>query len=377
MLSGGAQIHFERTLHASYYPGLGQHVLDKRNKDQVVFRWAKEHGKRREERPVLVVPQLWLWRVDNSIISACSSFTKMEESPMYERVSADQEYGKDGLVWRFDPRDRSPDSLLGALLADRIIAFGKPRDENVPLILDIYEETIFGLVSDVADYMEEDVTVPNIGEETNFLKTVTQLRSELAMIFEIFEQQKQIVDSFLLRSDFYDPKEQAFKVKEEPTSISEPTFISERGRVDWMMLLRARRLLDKDSKRAEKVDRDAERIAQSIKDQLDLKRTHASIRDARSSLVLGVAVASFTVVTIIFTPLAFLTSLFALPIDQFVHQQYEIVSATDPNDKVSAYRSSYIRQWFSKFDPRDDRTIAFGTDIWKPLLRLSHWLLLQ
>ena len=49
----------------------------------------------------------------------------------------------------------------------------------------------------------------------------------------------------------------------------------------------------------------------------ELKRTYASIKDAHSSLPLSTAVIGFTVITIVFAPLAFLAALFALKIDGF------------------------------------------------------------
>lgn len=50
---------------------------------------------------------------------------------------------------------------------------------------------------------------------------------------------------------------------------------------------------------------------------LELKRTYAQVKDAHTSLLLGTAVVGFTVVTIISAPVAFLTALFALKIDDF------------------------------------------------------------
>jgi hypothetical protein len=49
----------------------------------------------------------------------------------------------------------------------------------------------------------------------------------------------------------------------------------------------------------------------------NLKRTHSSIKDVHSNLILSTAVKGFTVITIVFAPLAFLTALFALEIEEF------------------------------------------------------------
>lgn len=65
------------------------------------------------------------------------------------------------------------------------------------------------------------------------------------------------------------------------------------------------------------MDRDAERIEASVKDQLQLERTYTGMDDPRFSFVLGVAVAGFPIIMVIFTPLLFVSSLFALLVDQF------------------------------------------------------------
>ena len=90
-----------------------------------------------------------------------------------------------------------------------------------------------------------------------------------------------------------------------------------------------------------KIDRDAERIEKNNQDQLNLKRTYASIGDTRASVILGTAVVGFTIITVIFTPLAFMTSLFALPIHELVKYQVTI-------GNTNAYATSYIGKWFGK-----------------------------
>lgn len=70
-------------------------------------------------------------------------------------------------------------------------------------------------------------------------------------------------------------------------------------------------------RRISSLDADAERVQSMIEFQLDLKARYASAREAHIATLLGVAVTGFTVVTIVFTPLAFMASLFALPISDW------------------------------------------------------------
>jgi Mg2+ and Co2+ transporter CorA len=106
-------------------------------------------------------------------------------------------------------------------------------------------------------------------------------------------------------------------------------------------------------KRVAKIYRDAERIDSMINGALDLKRTHASIQDARaslqdarSSLLLGWAVMGFTVITVLFAPIAFMTALFALPIDGLVKKQRAVTDAA--GEPISVYSSGYVTWTFCK-----------------------------
>jgi hypothetical protein len=86
---------------------------------------------------------------------------------------------------------------------------------------------------------------------------------------------------------------------------------------EWEAVESARNRILKYISRINKIDKDAERTQNIVQDKLNLKRAYASIKDSHSSLLLSTAVIGFTVVTIIFAPLAFLTALFALKIEGF------------------------------------------------------------
>jgi Mg2+ and Co2+ transporter CorA len=64
-----------------------------------------------------------------------------------------------------------------------------------------------------------------------------------------------------------------------------------------------------------KLNEDAERVERAIDRKLDLKTKHASLNEAHATAIMSAAVFGFTIITIIFMPLSFLVSLFALPID--------------------------------------------------------------
>ncbi|KAI1194793.1 hypothetical protein F5X97DRAFT_335768 [Nemania serpens] len=111
---------------------------------------------------------------------------------------------------------------------------------------------------------------------------------------------------------------------------------NEKGGNTWRVIAKPQSQFPKYQSRFQKLDEDAERVERHILVQLDLKQKHAAIKEAHTASVMSAAIVGFTVITIIFTPLSFLTSLFALPIDQF--QQ---------NQKEGKYATSYIGKWIA------------------------------
>ena len=69
-------VQTERTLDEAYYPSLDEEALKARNKDQVVSRECKKSlkGERVSDdtRPILMVPQFWIWKFEDHILSAYS-----------------------------------------------------------------------------------------------------------------------------------------------------------------------------------------------------------------------------------------------------------------------------------------------------------------
>lgn len=96
-----------------------------------------------------------------------------------------------------------------------------------------------------------------------------------------------------------------------------------------------------------KIGADAARIEKNIQDELNLKHTFTTMEDARTSLLLGIADIGFTVVTIIFAPLAFMTAPFALPIVELEKNKIQIEMETSSEDKT-AFTKRYVGKWFGK-----------------------------
>ena len=229
-------------------------------------------------------------------------------------------------------RGPEPDIRIALLMAMRVEHFGAPQAKaSFQSPLDYFEIGVARIMSDVNEYTRHtDTKILDIKTEENFLHHLSDLRGELMMVNEILGQQQEIMEDYAAGVES-----------------------SAKNHQLWRRFTAAQKLLAGYRKRVAKIDRDAERIDNAINSALDLKRTHASIQDARasmqdaqSSLLLGWAVMGFTVITVLFAPIAFMTALFALPIDKLLKNQQNGTNAA--GDSVSVYPSGYVTWTFCK-----------------------------
>lgn len=347
-------IQVARTLDEAYYPSLDQKVLTTRNKDQVVSRECRKlltgEDVSNDTRPILMVPQFWIWKFEDHILSAYSMPGKNPDTLLEHNFDGDLNFDYQrwkskniGISTSFADAGH-PDLHIGFLLAERIDKFGKAQADMFQSPLDIFETGVIQVISRVETFMKQPTSVKSddIKKERDFMHDISDIRSELAMIDEILRQQKDILETIIKNARV------DVEVWRYPT---------------WGKVVDASQQLDTYRQRVNKIDRDAERIEKNIQDQLNLKRTYASIRDARTSVVLGTAVIGFTIVTVIFTPLAFMTSLFALPIDNIVKHQVKI-------GDTNAYGTGYIGKWLGECGI-DDRIVEANAS--KPRQRFHLW----
>jgi hypothetical protein len=247
------------------------------------------------------------------------------------------------------------DYQMGIVLA-RIIenfsrAFMVPdADSLLPSVLSIYETSV--LVSEVDQYLDPGKPPSlNIDTEKRFTHEIWDLRSELVMIGDVLGQQETVLEDIPSANKGFDP----VTLLTLPDKLLHPSY-KRAYTAHWPRIFGARKLLEKYRQRIRKIEADAERIDKAIQDMLNLKRTFASIKEAqnsseaaqnslrlaRSSVVLNAAVVGFTVGTVIFTPLSFLTGLFALATDEL----RKLLSST--NETKDVYVSSYVGGIFGK-----------------------------
>jgi signal transduction histidine kinase len=307
-------VHLERTLDEAYFPGLPAGELAIRNSDQVVSGKFKANLKfPRSDIPILIVPQLWLWRAGHVVISAHST-RDCQPHP--------------------SPTMKHARLQVGLVMAHYITGFGdslKLTDgTKVPPTLDLFESRVTSILSEAKEYIEKTKrSAIDYDKEADFHHVLSDCRSELAMIQHFLMQQEEILDQFLSdRSQDEERKvsripDDDVKCRPRPRARSPPA--------DWRPVEDAQKILKQYQQRVQKIDGDAERIEKNVQDLLDLKRTYASVqmsqasvrlaqtsvKDSHASVLLSVAAIGFAIVTIIFAPLAFLVGLFALNFQSF------------------------------------------------------------
>lgn len=310
----------------AYYPGLPIENLNQRNEDQVVTRHC-EAAQSLDQRPILMVSQLWIWRIDTEILSSYAS-TRDRQQPKWEPTNLDQ----------------SPEAFMAALIAKKIFAFGNDNTDTARTVfrptLSVFESAVSSTLGKVDQYMKTKAF--DVEKERAFIHAISDIRSEIAMILEVLLQQKDILEPLM--------QNEKSEYRQELCPNGKYNYEEANS---WKEAARASRALEDYIKRAGKIDKDAERIEQVIQNKLNLQRTAESIREARQAKTLSLSVFGFTIITFIFTPLSFIATLLALDIDWFDNIKHTPTTtervATDATDaNTTAYMGRKVIGIFSK-----------------------------
>ncbi|RWA11181.1 hypothetical protein EKO27_g3936 [Xylaria grammica] len=352
-------VQYERTLDETYFPVLDPEDRATRNEDQVV---SKE---KETTDTLLTVPQLRLWRFDDCVLTA------YPEVPAAGAIADQQE-----LKWIPDSDEvgkiRTPEVLTGLIIAHHISKFGERQLGKLPSPLDIFETSVFRVLLKVEAYLK--LPEPVMKEEDAIMFHIYDIREELVMIQQILGQQLDIVTKLIQDVERLCSKEKPPESSSDFRGLGLETL---RTRA-WQRVELSKVKLHQYRERVDKIDANAERIEQRIQDRLNLRRTFTSIKDARASLMISTAVIGFTIITIIFAPLSFMTSLFALPIDILSQNQYKsAVASENGTDSTTLYSTRYVGTWFFV---AEIATIIFSAvmvaiSIW--FLRHTEWFAAQ
>ena len=398
-------LQLERTLDEAYHPSLSGGRAAEINNDQIVA-WEFQKSARKiarktedERMPVLMVPQLWIWRANRCVVTAYSMARPgLDNDPMYDRR----------LPLKIETK--LPGLQIGLILAHHIELFGEkmePTDSDTfSPPLDVFENAVLLCMSDIDDYSTSPSGLADKFRERELIHSIADIRSELHMIRGIIQEQRKILRDFLSdiersfnldensgraereRSSNID-KNSGRAERERSSNIDENSGRAERDRRDliatfnkrsanngldteplaegskfsytpahnnlskaeidgWIRIFRAKSRLEGYLDRIKKKSNDAERIEESIQAKLELKRTNAGIKHAHNSLLLSMAVVGFTVITVVFAPLQFLTALFALDVEGFDKLKVTLPPDNDNEEAIRVYSSRKLVGIFGK-----------------------------
>ncbi|KAL8927106.1 MAG: hypothetical protein Q9172_001528 [Xanthocarpia lactea] len=334
-------LHVRRTLDQFYYHAIS---TEGRDTDQVVYRYTREKCK---VKKVFMVDQLWLWVLGKDLI--ITSFPQRWKQPKNDPLNV-----LDGIIEDMNSKTRPPVKSvhdLATLITGRCSGvFDRHRlgDEDYQF-LDMFESSI-GQVTNketelfmkfndaskaaarwltsqrqrgstqllskrsselegIKDYKFVD-TLLDIGDETALLAETKDIRDELNMISMVLKHQISVLDDMMwaLLEEVKGPYNQM------------QSEIKKRYREQH-------KVVDVHIKDVERMDKQAEGIYTSLTHLLDLKQKHANAFEARFARDQaaftgrqGQTIMVFTIVTIVFLPMSFIASVFAIPVSDFPHR---------------------------------------------------------
>ncbi|KAJ5737699.1 uncharacterized protein N7483_002824 [Penicillium malachiteum] len=391
-------IHHPMTLDQYYYPTLSN--TDQRDDDQVLSKYIETQqtkelqGKQTtKERPqteaertgkkkILTVDQLWIWIIDEKTIITSTTETsdKSDPSSLFQNALDNIRYGESKS--RFE-RPTTVEAVMELILGVATGFFMQkcvkvtegmrkaPTEvfrESIREVADEEIHTFRDFLNDLraqtekrqisrekssgASSIRETPQNPYhiISDETELLDKIRDIRDELHMLRSLAEDQevvwKQAFETSELRNCFQ------YNHPCTPTEV--------------------KRSLDD-------MNLEAETTHNSISTLLDLRQKQASLVEAEfghlqanDTARQSNSVFVFTVITIIFLPLSFLSSLFALNITDFPHEGgiltyqgcwiFPILFGTTAIVSVPAiffaWKVNLIRDWFRSQAPKEPTTIS-------------------
>ncbi|KAI0438289.1 hypothetical protein F4803DRAFT_103355 [Xylaria telfairii] len=243
---------------------------------------------------LLMVHQLWLWKLDdNTVITCCPD--RCHIGPGNTLIDTIRQSGIESM--------KEPDDLIQHILYKCATSVDKLHSAGLDAhILDIFDDHI-------ANMSEEEVVLfkqfqknmeerdrkknQNITAEIKLLYGVKDICDELKLLKRIFEIQSRVLSDF---TRIFWPGDQERR----------DSFLENCG---------VKTLID----RTAGIDQNAKNTLGELNFLIQIKQTQSSLDEAEAARLLNNNIFLFTIVTIIFTPLSFITSLFAVPIKQFPH----------------------------------------------------------
>lgn len=282
-------------------------------------------------RHLIVVNQAWIWKTEDILI-----------------ISGGREFANPrALSKSLSPKFVQVKRLLkglGMILTNLVVSTERiVPSSGIANIFKIFEVAITAVAETVDRYLL-DISIGGINIETekNCLHRIIDIQEELSMIKRVILQQEIVWRDFASQSwPEYWPNG-----KDGSMVIPRDDWLkcSKQEAEEWEFIQLPESKFRKFYRLIAQLDEDAQRVERSVTAMLDLKSKHATIQEAHTSAIMGAAVVGFTIVTIIFAPLTFMTSLFALPITTLQNNQH----VSRFTNESGSYRDIYFARWTGK-----------------------------
>lgn len=335
-------------------PALPKAILDRRNRDQVLTKatdpndgqdsdqvWDTAMEPESDSTELITICQLWILQWPGGLITAY-----MHSDPEAEHIPIEIP------SWAHDCVTGDIKKYIGITLSHFVDGLDRPsKTGSGDPIFNTFEKWIARLVQKVDNYSRgKEVARFDVNKERKFLHDIDDVRGELGMIKRVILQQEEVWKTFASNAW---PEHWSSGPEGRMVIKDVDAMYTEEEEDEWQLVLRAQSQFDRYRRRIAQLDEDAERMEKSIMVKLDLKQKHASLRESHATALMSAAVLGFTVITIIFTPLSFLTSLFALSIDRFQKNQIDFFipnreNEADFTNRTRVYSTNYIGKWAGK-----------------------------
>lgn len=324
-------------LHDAFFPpltldeyccqSLSADALNRRNCDQATVNPLGEAshtlGEIPNDKTLITVHQAWIWRIeDNVILSARypardSRPGDFESTDMLRYIAC----VLGNFCW---PSCPLPTAKLTDLEPELFLRFQKAIVE----------------VSEVAESYLWDISAYGLesGVEKTCLHRIIDIGDELSMVKRVTTEQQRVWKTFAKKSwPGYWNNSLGFIVM----SDNDRACLDKRARDEWELILEMDTSFEDRITRTRQMEEEAQRVERTVMLMIELKSKHTAIRESRASMGMNIAVTSFAVVTVIFTPMTYIATLFALPIKQLQKMQSKSVFGDS-----GAYASGFVA-WIS------------------------------
>ncbi|KAG5662001.1 hypothetical protein KAF25_004240 [Fusarium avenaceum] len=243
----------------------------------------------------LVVRQLWLYKLDDKTILTAIPLREGSNGAddLLETIrqkNSDKVETADELMKRIIMEAVNfPEEFRWAGLGEHILDIFQGE-----ITLEANEELRFFNDFTNADWKPENV-YKAIQEAAKSTWQLKDIRDELGLIRQVFETQKKVVKEFVNILD-----KNSWRYGDD---LDDLVIVEEMIRRTWDM------------------DKEASSILEGLSSITQAMQAQASLKEAETARLMNLIILPFTVVTVVFTPLSFMTSLFAVNSDGFPHNE--------------------------------------------------------